>query len=217
MFAVRSGLRAWTAQFKIVTVILNGNTLPGMWQACLMVDRVGSEALLRLGALGGIDAEPSTANKSLLMLLALGRLAAEGVAETPWSVAEVALADLIGRFGHDTGAADAGAARVFTGLVADQVWVLDTDVPVQGARPRALNEWRVAGKLAPDLEQVLRSRTELIGEVARGLAARSFRWDRPRTCSRRLAYWRFPLPTCRIRPHGRFPGTRPGTAVVRAR
>ena len=108
------------------------------------------------------------------MLLALGRLVTEGVAEVPWSVAEVALADLIGRFGHDTGAAEAGAARVFTGLVADQVWVLDTDVPAQGARPRALNEWRVAGRLAPDLERVLRSRPGLIGEVARGLAARSF-------------------------------------------
>jgi hypothetical protein len=32
----------------------------------------------------------------------------------------------------------------------------------------------VAGGLAPDLEQVLRSRPELIGEMARGLATRSF-------------------------------------------
>ena len=125
-----------------------------------------SEALSRLGALGSVDAG------------------------MPWSVAEVALADLIGRFRHDTGAAEVGAARVFTGLVADHVWVLDTDVPAQGARPRALNEWRVADRLAPDLEQVLRSRPELIGEMARGLAARSFAPGRPRTSSRRSACWR---------------------------
>jgi hypothetical protein len=139
-----------------------------------MADRVGSDALSRLGALGGNDAGPGGANKSLLMLLALGRLAAEGVAEMPWSVAEVALADLIGRFGHEKGAAEIGAARVFTGLVADQVWVLNTDVPAQGARPRALNEWRAAGRLAPDLEQVLRSSPALIGETARVLAERNF-------------------------------------------
>ena len=30
------------------------------------------------------------------------------------------------------------------------------------------------GRLAPDLEQVLRSRPKLIGEMARGLAARNF-------------------------------------------
>jgi hypothetical protein len=103
----------------------NGNTLPDMWQAYPVADRIGSDALLRLSALGGVEAE-------------------------------------------------AGAARVFTGLVADQVWVLDTDVPAEGARPRALNEWRVAGRLAPDLEQALRSSPGLIGETARALAARSF-------------------------------------------
>jgi putative restriction endonuclease len=145
-----------------------------MWQSCLVDDRGGSAALSRLGELGGVDAGPGAANKSLLMLLALGRLSAEGVAEMPWSVAEVALADLIGRFGQDTGEAEVGAAGVFTGLVADQVWVLDTDVPARGVRPRALNAWRVAGRLAPDLEQVLRSRPELIGEMARGLATRTF-------------------------------------------
>jgi hypothetical protein len=101
-----------------------------------------------------------------------------------WSVAKVALADLIGRFRHDTSAAEVGAARVFTGLVADHVWVLDTDVPAQGARPRALNEWRVADRLVPDLGRVLHSRPELIGEMARGarrtqLCARAGR-GRPR-------------------------------------
>jgi putative restriction endonuclease len=113
-------------------------------------------------------------NKSLLMLLALGRLAAEGSAELPWSIAEVMLADLIDRFGQDAGTAGAGAARAFTGLVADQVWVLDTDVPAEGVRPRALNEWHVAGRLTPDLERVLRSSPGLIGETARMLAVRAF-------------------------------------------
>ena len=62
-----------------------------MWHACPVADQVGSDALSRLGALGSDDAGPGAANKSLLMLLALGRLAADGVAEMPWSVAEVAL------------------------------------------------------------------------------------------------------------------------------
>ena len=145
-----------------------------MWDACPVTDRVENDALSQLRALGSVDAGPGAANKSLLMLFAMGRLAGEGVAEMPWSVAEVALADLIGRFGHDSGTAEIGAARVFTGLVADQVWMLDTDVPAEGARPRALNEWRVAGRLAPDLEQALRSSPRLLGEMARGLAERSF-------------------------------------------
>jgi hypothetical protein len=145
-----------------------------MWDACLVIDRVENDALSQLRALGSVDAGSGAANKSLLMLLALGRLAGEGVAEMPWSVAEVALADLIGRFSHDTGTAEVGAARVFTGLVADQVWMLDTDVPAEGARPRTLNEWRVAGRLVPDLEQALRSSPQLLDEMARGLAERSF-------------------------------------------
>ncbi len=112
-------------------------------------------------------------NKSLLMLLALGRLA-DGDAELPWSVAEVMLADLIDRFGQDAGVGGTGAARAFTGLVADHLWVLDTEVPAEGIRPRALNEWHVAGRLDPDVERVLRSHPGLIGETARMLAGRAF-------------------------------------------
>ena len=139
-----------------------------------MVDGSGSSALSRLDALGGDGSGPGAVNKSLLMLLALGQLAAGAGPELPWSVAEVMLADLIDRFGQDAGSAGSGAARAFTGLVADQVWVLDADVPVEGVRARALNEWHVAGKLAPDLERVLRSRPGLIGETARTLAVRAF-------------------------------------------
>jgi len=148
-----------------------------VWHACPVADGLGGDALSRLGALGGDGTGPGKTNKSLLMLLALGRLAAEGSAELPWSVAEVMLADLIDRFGQDAGSAGSGAARAFTGLVADQVWVLDADVPVEGVRARALNEWHVAGKLAPDLERVLRSRPGLIGEMARTLAVRAFSWE----------------------------------------
>jgi hypothetical protein len=145
-----------------------------MWHACPVADRLQSDALSRLSALGGDHVGPGAANKSLLMLLAMGRLAADGVAEMPWSVAEVVLTDLIGRFGQESGAPEVRAARVFTSLVADQLWMLDTDIPARAARPRILNEWRVAGRLAPDLEEVLRSSPRLIGETARGLAERSF-------------------------------------------
>lgn len=65
------------------TAIQNGNVLPCMWQSCQVADRGGSEALSRLGARGRVDAGPSAANTSLLMLLALGRLSTEGVAEMP--------------------------------------------------------------------------------------------------------------------------------------
>jgi len=143
-----------------------------------VVDGLGGDALWRLGALGSDGAGPGEINKSLLMLLALGRLASVGSAELPWSVAEVMLADLIDRFGQDAGTGGTGAARAFTGLVADHVWVLDTDVPAEGIRPRALNEWHVAGRLDPDLERVLRSRPGLIGETARMLAARAFPQER---------------------------------------
>jgi putative restriction endonuclease len=139
-----------------------------------VVDGLGGDALSRLGALGGDVTGPGAANKSLLVLLALGRLASGGSAELPWSVAEVMLADLIDRFGQDASAGGTGAARAFTGLVADHVWVLDTDVPAEGIRPRALNEWHVAGRLHPDVERALRSRPGLIGETARMLAGRAF-------------------------------------------
>jgi putative restriction endonuclease len=179
-----------------------------MCHACPVADRVGSDALSRLGALGGDDAGPDAANKSLLMLLALGRLAADGVAEMPWSVAEVALADLISRFGHGTGAAEIGAARVFTSLVADQVWVLDTDVPAQGARPRALNEWRVAGRLAPDLEQVLRSSPTLIGEMARALAERNLPPGEAENVLSAVGLMGAPVVGRQKQPEGTVPGDR---------
>jgi putative restriction endonuclease len=145
-----------------------------MCDACSVADRFENDALSRLDALAADGTGAGATSKSLLMLLALGRLAVQGDSEMPWSVAEVMLADLIDRFGHDAGAAATGAAGAFTGLVADRVWVLDTDVPPEGVRPRSLNEWHVAGRLAPDLERVLHSSPDLIGATARMLAARAF-------------------------------------------
>jgi putative restriction endonuclease len=144
-----------------------------LWDADAMSDPMDILARLR-----GQDSRadlPGTPNKALLMLLALGRLARVGTTEMPWSVAEVALADLIDRFGDDGGVpGDVGAALAFTGLAADLVWVLDTEIPVEGVRPRSLNEWRVGGRLEPGLERTLRADPSLLMDAARNLAARNF-------------------------------------------
>lgn len=77
-------------------------------------------------------------HKPLLVLLALGRLAATGSSQLPWSQAEAELADLIAEFGPPprTGRAQS-AAYPFTRLRADGVWVLDQDVQMDLVGPLA--------------------------------------------------------------------------------
>ena len=77
-------------------------------------------------------------HKPLLVLLALGRMAAGGSSELPWSIAESALADLIAEFGPPsrTGRAQS-AAYPFTRLRTDGVWILDQDVQMDLVGPLA--------------------------------------------------------------------------------
>ncbi len=117
------------------------------------------------------------ADQSLLVLLALGRLAKTGDRAMPWSVAEVAFADMVSRFrpaetAAGGGRAEVSAARAFLGLSRDGVWGLDVEVPAD--RPRALNERRACARLDPVLEQALRGSPGLIQQVARQLAAGTF-------------------------------------------
>ncbi|MGY1737010.1 phosphorothioated DNA-binding restriction endonuclease [Geodermatophilus sp. SYSU D00684] len=111
-------------------------------------------------------------HKPLLVLLALGRLAANGSSALPWDVAERELADLLKEFGPPsrTGRAQS-AAYPFTRLRSDGVWTLDRDVPMDTVGPLRAG---VTGRLEASLEAALCSRPGLVDDVARGLVEAHF-------------------------------------------
>ncbi|MCZ2818660.1 HNH endonuclease [Modestobacter sp. VKM Ac-2984] len=111
-------------------------------------------------------------HKPLLALLALGRLAATGRSDVPWSVAEEQLADLIAEFGpaSNTGRAQS-AAYPFTRLRADHIWVLDRDVDDDKVSPLRAG---VTGRFEAALEQRLAADPTLAGAVARALVDSHF-------------------------------------------
>jgi putative restriction endonuclease len=134
----------------------------------------GTDVLARLAALrqhqrGG----QRSPHKPLLVLLALGRLAATGSTQLPWSEAESKLAELIAEFGPPsrTGRAQS-AAYPFTRLRADGVWVLDQDVPMDLVGP--LETGRVSGQFEASLEAVLQDRPDLARAAARALVTSNF-------------------------------------------
>lgn len=112
-------------------------------------------------------------HKPLLMLLALGRMAATDSSAVRWSVAEQTLAALIAEFGQPsrTGRAQS-AAYPFTRLRSDGVWVLDADVPMDLVRPLA--ERDVTGSLASPIEAALRENPALVFHAARMLVTSNF-------------------------------------------
>lgn len=112
-------------------------------------------------------------HKPLLVLLALGQLAAHGSSELPWSVAETRLARLIAEFGPATRTSPGQrAAYPFTRLRSDGVWQLDHDVPMDAVRP--LGEYRVVGRFESALEAALRADPHLVLTAARGLVTSHF-------------------------------------------
>jgi putative restriction endonuclease len=140
-----------------------------------MTEGADTDTLSRLLALGERSGGPDDLNKSLLVLLAMGRLAKDGTGEMPWSVAEVGLADLIAKFGEPADIpGHLRAARAFTGLAMDQVWTLDTDLPADGVRPRQLSEWQVRARLEPRLERALLADPALFRQAARRIVADIF-------------------------------------------
>jgi len=137
-------------------------------------DAEAEAVLARLGSLrqhqrGG----KRSPHKPLLVLLALGRLAATGSSEIAWSSAEAVLAELIAEFGPSSGASRAqSAAYPFTRLRADGVWVLDRDVQMDLVGPLASG--RVHGRLEASVESVLAARPELVRAAARDLVMSNF-------------------------------------------
>jgi putative restriction endonuclease len=136
-------------------------------------DSVVRDALARLSSLRQHERDGRRSpHKPLLVLLALGRLANEGTSETPWSVAEDRLAELIAEFGppSKTGRAQS-AAYPFTRLRRDGVWTLDKDVPPDNVGPL---RGGVTGRLESSLERLLASAPTSIPAVARSLVDSHF-------------------------------------------
>jgi putative restriction endonuclease len=112
-------------------------------------------------------------HKPLLVLLALGRMAATGSSEVPWSEAESQLADLIAEFGPPSRTSRSqSAAYPFTRLRADGVWVLDHSVQNDLVGPLASQ--RVSGRFQQTLESELRNNPALIRAAARALVLSNF-------------------------------------------
>ena len=137
----------------------------------------GSEAEDVLARLGSLRQHRQRGRRSphkpLLVLLALGRLAATGSSELPWSSAEAVLTDLIAEFGPPSGTDRAqSAAYPFTRLRADGVWVLDRDVQMDLVRPLA--EQHVTGRFEASVESALLARPALISAAARELVLSNF-------------------------------------------
>ena len=112
-------------------------------------------------------------HKPLLALLALGRLARTGSSSLPWSVAEPALAELIGEFGPPSRTSRSqSAAYPFTRLRADGVWVLDQDVQMDLVGPLA--EHHVTGRFEQSVEDALVADPALAIALARTLSVSNF-------------------------------------------
>jgi putative restriction endonuclease len=130
--------------------------------------------LARLGSLRQHQRDGQRSpHKPLLVLLALGRLAATGSSELPWAEARAELAGLIAEFGPSsrTGRAQS-AAYPFTRLRTDGIWVLDQDVPMDLVGPLARAQ--VNGRFEQSAEAALRARPALIRAAARDLALSNF-------------------------------------------
>ena len=136
-------------------------------------DAVAKQVLDQLSALRQHQQDGRRSpHKPLLVLLALGRLAAEGTSALAWSEAELRLADLLEEFGPTSKTSRAqSAAYPFTRLRADSVWTLDRDVPMDNVGPLRQG---VTGRLEAWLEEALKKRPELLDEAARVLVESHF-------------------------------------------
>lgn len=133
---------------------------------------MGDELIARLTSLRQYGSTGIRApHKPLLVLLALGQLAATGSSSLRFSEVESQLGDLISEYGPTsrTGRRQA-AAYPFTHLRSDAVWELDADVPMDRVGPLA----EVTGWLVPELEQALIQDPARLRHVARTLVDAQF-------------------------------------------
>ena len=132
-----------------------------------------SNALAQLTALRQYQGDGKRApHKPLLVLLALGQLAATGSSAMPWSVVQQRLGALLNEFGTSSSTGIAAAAYPFTRLRNDGVWQLSRDVPNDNLGP--LNAEPIDGQFTPEIEQELRRAPEVANAVARSLVEDQF-------------------------------------------
>ncbi len=139
----------------------------------VMTDEAGAALLDKLMALRQHQHDGKRSpHKPLLVLMALGELAASGSSAMRWSAIEDRLATLISDFGppSSTGAAQR-AAYPFTRLRSDGVWTLSQDVPMDRVGP--LSQGDVVGRLDPRLEARLAD-PGVLHRTARALADAEF-------------------------------------------
>jgi len=111
-------------------------------------------------------------HKPLLILLALGQLAATGSSELEWASTSAKLGELLAEFGPPSRSSPVQAAAYpFTRLRSDQVWSLSRDVPMDLVSP--LNSEPVVGKFVPDIEARLR-RGDTMHATARAIVEAEF-------------------------------------------
>ena len=112
-------------------------------------------------------------NKPLLVLMALGRLAATGSSELSWVEDAARIGTLVSEFGLATQTSRTqSAAYPFTHLRSDGVWQLSADVPMDRVRPLA--EGTVTGRFTSAIERALLARPGLIDTVARQIVDAQF-------------------------------------------
>ncbi|WP_328654423.1 HNH endonuclease [Micromonospora sp. NBC_00330] len=112
-------------------------------------------------------------HKPLLILLALGRLAATGSSAMTWHEAQLQLGSLIAEFGPASRTSRVqGAAYPFTRLRSDGFWVLDRDVPMDKVGPLAVEP--VTGRFDAAVEHALSDDPELANSAARALVEGHF-------------------------------------------
>ena len=112
-------------------------------------------------------------NKPLLVLMALGRLAATGSSELSWTEDAPRIGTLVSEFGLATQTSRTqSAAYPFTHLRSDGVWQLSADVPMDRVRPLA--DGSVTGRFTSAIERALLARPGLIDTVARRIVDAQF-------------------------------------------
>lgn len=111
-------------------------------------------------------------HKPLLILLALGQLAATGSSDLDWAPTAGKLGELLAEFGPpSTTSPTQAAAYPFARLRSDRVWTLSRDVPMDLVSP--LNSEPLVGRFVPQVEAELH-RPDVMYATARAIVDAEF-------------------------------------------